>query len=139
MGARVDELNKLAGLQWLVEHCSANAEATGSNPEILFFGLFRNFLNCASLRWSYTHFICIPAVQIISFCESLNGRRKKKTVKKSLDRSRLFFGGCFRDRFAPTICPGVPRMRDQMLICDRFKVVKKMIFKNENRFVWKQR
>ena len=41
-------------------------------------------------------------------------KKKSKTVKKSLDRSRLFFAGCFRDRFAPTICPGVPRMRDQM-------------------------
>ena len=36
--------------------------------EILFFGLFRNCLNCDSLRWSHTHFICIPAVHIISFC-----------------------------------------------------------------------
>ena len=74
--------------------------------------------------------------------ESLNGRRKekKKTVKKSLDHSRVFFAGCFRDRFSPTICPGVPRMRDQMLICDGFNAAKKMSFKNENRFVvWKQR
>ena len=39
------------------------------SPEILFFGLFRNCLNCDSLRWSHTHFICIPAVHIISFCE----------------------------------------------------------------------
>ena len=34
----------------------------------LFFGLFRNCLNCDSLRWSHIHFICIPAVHIISFC-----------------------------------------------------------------------
>ena len=52
----------------LGEHCSANAEATGSNPveapKSFFSGYFRNCLNCDSLRWSHTHFICIPAVQI---------------------------------------------------------------------------
>ena len=40
----------------LGEHCSANAEATGSNPveapKILFSGYFHNWLNCDSLRWS---------------------------------------------------------------------------------------
>ena len=40
----------------LGEHCSANAEATGSNPveapKIFFSGYFRNCLNCDSLRWS---------------------------------------------------------------------------------------
>ena len=45
----------------LGEHCSANAEATGSNPveapKIFFSGYFRNCLNCDSLRWSHTHFI----------------------------------------------------------------------------------
>ena len=55
----------------LGEHCSANAEATGSNPieapKIFFSRYFRNCLNCDSLRWSHTHFICIPAVHIISF------------------------------------------------------------------------
>ena len=55
----------------LGEHCSANAEATGSNPveapKNFFSGYFRNCLNCDSLRWSHTHFICIPAVHIISF------------------------------------------------------------------------
>ena len=44
----------------LGEHCSANAEATGSNPveapKIFFSGYFRNCLNCDSLRWSHTHF-----------------------------------------------------------------------------------
>ena len=44
----------------LVQHCSANAEATGSYPveapKKLFFGLFRNCLNCHSLRWSHIHF-----------------------------------------------------------------------------------
>ena len=46
----------------LGEHCSANAEATGSNPieapKTFFSGYFRNCLNCDSLRWSHTHFIC---------------------------------------------------------------------------------
>ena len=45
----------------LGEHCSANAEATGSNPveapKIFFSGYFRNCLNCDSLRWSHTHFM----------------------------------------------------------------------------------
>ena len=44
----------------LVEHCSANAEATDSNPveapKNFFFGRFRNCLNCDSLRCSHTHF-----------------------------------------------------------------------------------
>ena len=56
----------------LVELCSANAEATASNlveaPKNLFLGYFRNCLNCDSLRRSHIHFICIPAVHIISFC-----------------------------------------------------------------------
>ena len=45
----------------LVEHCSANAGAIGSNPvEGLqcFFGLE------LQLRWSHLNLICIPAVQI---------------------------------------------------------------------------
>ena len=62
--------------QW--EHwestASANAEAMGLNPvearKIFFSGYFRNCLNCDSLRWSHTHFICIPAVHIISFSVS---------------------------------------------------------------------
>ena len=60
----------------LREHCSANAEATGSNPveapKNFFSGYFRNCLNCDSLRWSHTHFICIPAVHIISFNNNNN-------------------------------------------------------------------
>ena len=47
----------------LGEHCSANAEAAGSNPveapKIFFSGYFRNCLNCDSLRWSHTPFKCI--------------------------------------------------------------------------------
>ena len=53
----------------LVEHCSANTEAAGSNPietpKNFFSGYFRNSLNCESLRWSHTHFICIPAVHSV--------------------------------------------------------------------------
>ena len=67
---------RFSGLQR--EHCSANAEATGSNPveapKIFFSGYFRNCLNCDSLRWSHTHFICIPAVHIISFSVSFLSR-----------------------------------------------------------------
>ena len=59
----------------LGEHCSANAEATGSNPveapKNFFSGYFRNCLNCDSLRWSHTHFICIPTVHIILLCLTL--------------------------------------------------------------------
>ena len=44
----------------LGEHCSANAESTGSNPveapKNFFSGYFRNCLNGDSLRWSHTHF-----------------------------------------------------------------------------------
>ena len=62
----------------LGEHCSANAEATGLNPveapKNFFSGYFRNCLNCDSLRWSHTHFICIPAVHIISFSVSFLSR-----------------------------------------------------------------
>ena len=62
----------------LGEHCSANAEATGSNPveapKSFFSGYFRNCLNCDSLRWSHTQFICIPAVHIISFRVSFLSR-----------------------------------------------------------------
>ena len=58
----------------LGEHCSTNAEATGSNPveapKIFFLGYFCNCLNCDLLRWSHTHFICILAVHIISFSVS---------------------------------------------------------------------
>ena len=68
----------------LGEHCSANAEATGSNPveapKIFFSGYFRNCLNCDSLRWSHTHSICIPAVQyhfIQSFLSKETTRRQR--------------------------------------------------------------
>ena len=53
----------------LVEHCSANAEAMGSNPvEALeyFSGLNLQLLKLRlQLRWSNLYFICIPAVHIV--------------------------------------------------------------------------
>ena len=53
----------------LVEHCSANAEAMGSNPvEALkfFSGLNLQLLKLRlQLRWSNLYFICISAVHII--------------------------------------------------------------------------
>ena len=51
----------------LVEHCSANAEAMGSNPvEALktFFGLTLQLLK-SQLPWSHLHFIRMSAVHII--------------------------------------------------------------------------
>ena len=74
----------------LGEHCSDNAEATGSNPveapKNFFSGYFRNCLNCDSLRWSHTHFICIPAVHIISFSEeSIVYKISKTDLNKILD------------------------------------------------------
>ena len=41
---------------------------------IYFYGLFRNCLNYDSLRWSHTHFICIPAAHCISFSVSFLSR-----------------------------------------------------------------
>ena len=44
-------------------------------PKNLFLGgLFCNCSNCDSLRWWHIHFICIPAVHIISFCVSFLSR-----------------------------------------------------------------
>ena len=89
-------------------HCSANAEATASNPvgapKIFFSGYFRNCLNCDSLRWWHTHFICIPSVHIISFssvciskCEKLQKYSPKKTRENPL--LTLLFGLCWRDKY----------------------------------------
>ena len=53
----------------LVEHCSTNPEATGSNPveapKIVLFGLPRNYLNWDNNCDGHI-FICISAVHIIS-------------------------------------------------------------------------
>ena len=74
--SRVVELNKLVCLQCMGLHRSAGRvlqrERRGHGLKPVeapknFFGLFYNCLNCDSLRWSHSHFICIPAVHIISF------------------------------------------------------------------------
>ena len=59
----------------LGEHCSANAEATGSNPVEAPKIFFRGFFAIAQIAIHcdghiYTHFICIPTVHIISFSVS---------------------------------------------------------------------
>ena len=78
----------------LVEHCSANAEAMGSNP----VGALKYFsgLNLQlpklrlQLRWSNLHFICISAVHIIfilyntSLLTLVGGRTKKVEQSSSL-------------------------------------------------------
>ena len=83
-------------LAQLGEHCSANAEATGSNPvevpKIFFSGYFRNCLNCDSLRWSHTHFICIPTVHIISFSVSFLSRVDELNKLASLQCMGLLAG-----------------------------------------------
>ena len=86
--SRVDELNKLASLQYM------------GRVWTLFFGLFRNYLNCDSLRWSHTHFICIPAVHIISFCVSFLSRVDELNKLASLQymgRVWTLFFGLFRN------------------------------------------
>ena len=63
----------------LVEHCSANAEAMGSNPvEALkfFSGLNLQLLKLPlQLRWSNLYFNCISAVHIIFISYSCHGLR----------------------------------------------------------------
>ena len=77
----------------LGEHCSANAAATGSNPveapKNFFSGYFRYCLNCDSLRWSHTHFICIPAVHIISFIKNLLEYNRSYT--KSIGTNEFYY------------------------------------------------
>ena len=63
-----------------VEHCSAYAEAMGSNPvesrwiplkpRKHFSGLLRLFKSQTQLRWSHLHFICMSAVHIILITSS---------------------------------------------------------------------
>ena len=56
----------------LVAHCSANAEAAGSNPVEAPKNFFSGYFAIAiQLRWSDIHLICIPAVHIISFSEGI--------------------------------------------------------------------
>ena len=74
--SRFDELNKLASLQCMGLHSWESTAALAQRPRVriplkppksFFRAFFRNCLNCDSLRWSHTHFICIPAVHIILF------------------------------------------------------------------------
>ena len=58
------------------------------NGKKFFFRLFRNCLNCNSLRWSHIHFICIPAVHIISFCVV----DLRKSAKKVIFPKEIFLG-----------------------------------------------
>ena len=51
-------------------------------PKIFFSGYFRNCLNCDSLRWSHTHFICIPAVHIISLVKKMHKEYKNNILKE---------------------------------------------------------
>ena len=72
----------------LGEHCSANAEATGSNPveapKIFFSGSFRNCLNCDSLRWS----------QLISSVQLYNTEKGVPTVLIQLNVRRAICCNC---------------------------------------------
>ena len=70
----------------LVKHSAARTQRPRIRiplkPRKSFFGLFRNYLNCDSLRWSHAHFICIPAVHLISFFV-LNGLQVLAWFSKS--------------------------------------------------------
>ena len=52
-----------------LSNCENSPKKRFEAPKIFFSGYFRNCLNCDSLRWSHTHFICIPAVHSISFSD----------------------------------------------------------------------
>ena len=101
----------------LGEHCSANAEATGSNPveapKIFFSGYFRNCLNCDSLRWSHTHSICIPAVQYHfihpPFCLRISRQSSVVGPRNFADDRELpLFGTIEAIIWKPAIAPIVP-------------------------------
>ena len=75
-------LNKLAYSQCMGLHSSAGRalqrerrghgfESRWSPQNIFFRAISQLPLNCDPLRWSHTHFSCIPAVHIISSCEKL--------------------------------------------------------------------
>ena len=78
----------------LGEHCSANAEATGSNPveapKIFFSGYFRNCLNCDSLRCSHTHFTihCVAEDFLSGYYVKIDRRRIKEYWKHN-DRAKI--------------------------------------------------
>ena len=67
-----NEMMWTAGIQmkWVCDHRSESQfKQLRKSPKKGF-----RSLNCDSLRWSHTHFICIPAVHIISFCVSFHSR-----------------------------------------------------------------
>ena len=74
----------------LGEHCSANAEATGSNPveapKNVFPGYFCNCLNCDSLRRSHTHFIVNTVGSAMDqLSTKVRPNQKHKTDRPDLD------------------------------------------------------
>ena len=110
----------------LGEHCSANAEATGSNPveapKIFFSGYFRNCLNCDSLRWSllisfvfpqFTSFHSVfhsfhgltnsinwPASSVWVFIAQLGehcSANAEATGSNPVEAPKIFFSGYFRN------------------------------------------
>ena len=92
----MNSINWPASIVWvfiaqLGEHCSVNAEATGSNPieapKTFFSGYFRNCLNCDSLRWSHTHFI----VLLLNFLIPRGGRKWVSTAGIATPQIIFFF------------------------------------------------
>ena len=84
------------------EHCSANAEAMGSNPvEALkfFSGLNLQLLKLRlQLRWSNLYFICISAVHIIfSIIEYMIRAAEMHVVCCFLDKGRCFHNSLCTD------------------------------------------
>ena len=67
-GQFIDFINpwKVWNTEWNDVNCG-NTNEMSMWPSQWNPGLFRNCLNCDSLRWSHAHFICIPAGHIISF------------------------------------------------------------------------
>ena len=78
----------------LGEHCSANAEATGSNPveapKNFFSGYFRNCLNCDSRRWSHTHFNFINIIT-----RNFGASRKLSNISRSLMKVSPYLEFCW--------------------------------------------
>ena len=99
----------------LVEHCSANAEAMGSNPveaPKTFFGLNLQ----SQLQWSHHYFICMSAVHILFInyilfyvstlsswetkfklsraCESVTWLKLKRKVKEVNNSINAFINMC---------------------------------------------
>ena len=88
----------------LVEHCSVNANTTGSNPvqapKTSFFRVTSQLLKLQlQLRWSHLHFICISAVHIISIpCLKILQLTKQFPFRDNLQRGgvtrKIAFATC---------------------------------------------